>query len=121
MTTALVVDDNPALRMLMVRALKSLGYKTDEATNGVEAEDIALKRNPDVILMDLMMPFQNGYETCENLRKKGYTGYIILASALLDLDARSEALAHGADTFLAKPVDFDELRECLKRHSTIRA
>ena len=121
MTTVLVVDDDPALRVLMIRVLQRMGYTTDDATNGIEAEQNALRHNPDVILMDLMMPLQDGYETCANLRKQGYTGHIIVISALEDTNSRSKATQHGANDYLAKPVEFEVLRERLEAHTKVTA
>jgi two-component system, OmpR family, alkaline phosphatase synthesis response regulator PhoP len=113
MLKALVVDDDPDIRLLMGHMLIKLDYAVVKAATGVECERLAFEHQPDLILMDFDMPAQNGCETCRNLRQKGYSGQIIIMSALSKVIGTLESLAVGADGFLSKPMTSDHLRECI--------
>ncbi len=111
--TVLIVDDDASLRVLVSRQLGRLGYHVLEAANGAEAEAKVIEIQPKVVLLDIMMPLQNGYATCANLRKQGYDGGIVMISAM-EKAANSERLfALGGDDYLEKPVRLDELGRCL--------
>jgi DNA-binding response OmpR family regulator len=112
MLTALVVDDDPSTRLLLRRMLTLLECSSIEAINGVEGERMALDNQPDVILLDLMMPIQDGYETCRNLRAQGYMGTVILVSALDEAAEKARTAACGANAYIQKPVS----REVLRMH-----
>lgn len=109
----LIVDDDPSLRILMSRMVTKLGYTPHEAANGVQGEVFSAEWHPDAILMDIMMPGQDGCITCANLRQKGYSGHIILMSALAGGVATAEVTRYGADAFLSKPISLGELQKCL--------
>jgi two-component system cell cycle response regulator len=68
---------------------------------------------PDLILLDIMMPLQDGYETCQKLRDQGYTKPIILFSALLRENERGRAQAVGATSYIQKPITKEELSDYL--------
>lgn len=91
--------------------LEAQGYKVDTARNGVEGIDKALSLQPDVALLDVMMPEMDGYEACTRLKSREETSNIpiILITALDDRESRLLGFEAGADEFLTKPVDKVEL------------
>lgn len=110
MLGVLVVDDDPDMRLLTRRILTMLGCQSFEARNGVEGQNMAIDVKPDAILLDIMMPVQDGYETCKNLRTQGYTGSIILVSALQEKTQQEKAHASGATAYIQKPLTKDVLK-----------
>jgi two-component system response regulator YcbB len=113
MTTVLVVDDDPGMRMIASRYLQNMGCEVLEAINGSEGEHTALAQNPDLILLDIMMPVQDGHDTCTHLREKGYTGAIILTSTLHTTLGTHKAMEYGANGCAQKPITRDLLKSCL--------
>ena len=111
MFSVLLIDDDPDVRALMAVVLKRLGCEALFAPNGVEGQALALQAQPDLILLDIMMDGQNGYETCANLRAQGYAGTIMLVSAISEDKGQLEAEICGADGYWQKPVTLQFLRE----------
>ncbi|NPV38637.1 Response regulator [Brevinematales bacterium NS] len=105
----LVVDDNEPNRKLLVVLLKE--YVVAEAANGKEALQLVWQFNPDLILLDIMMPEMDGYETTQELRNNPITSRIpiILLTSLQDKESRIRGLQYGATDFLSAPVDPSEL------------
>lgn len=110
MVTVLVVDDNPDMCLLMEQMLKKMKCNVRQAFTGHQCEALAEQIQPDMILLDYDMPVQNGIVTCRNLRDKGYTGKIIIVSALSKSVGMPEALAVGANGFLSKPISYEALQ-----------
>ena len=108
----LCVDDEPAIREFLHRVLTDEGYQVLTAGDGLEALPVAVKEQPDLILLDIMMPNLNGMETCKRLRERPTTRNIriIILTAYDTRDRLEEAIAAGADDFLGKPIDLTELR-----------
>jgi len=103
----LVVDDlEPNLRLLEAK-LKSEYYTVFTAKNGYDGIEIAKEKNPDIILLDVMMPGINGFETCEILKKDIETTGIpvVMVTALTEQEDRVRGLDAGADDFITKPID----------------
>jgi DNA-binding response OmpR family regulator len=109
MPIILIVDDDPLWRSLVSLRLAALDCTIVEAQDGFEAEQLALKIRPDLILLDIMMPLQDGYSTCRNLRARGFQGMITLVSALSELQGMRNAIACKADGYVQKPVSQDML------------
>jgi two-component system response regulator VicR len=107
---ALVVDDEPSIRLLFTRLLERMACTVHQAIDGLEAETLVPQLEPDLILLDIMMVRQDGYETCQHLRDKGYAGTIIMVSALSRETGFQEAKASGADDYLQKPVTRQDLQ-----------
>ena len=101
----LVVDDMEANRMVLSDRMIALGHATIEAENGVTALDMAKKKKPDLILLDIMMPEMNGDEVLEHLKSDESVRHIpvIMISALSDMDTILRCIEGGADDYLAKP------------------
>ena len=108
----LVVDDSRAQRRILTSSLSRQGYEVTEAGTGVEALDICKQEHFDLILSDWMMPGMDGLELCAAFRKLPLAGYVyfILLTSKTDKGAVAQGLDVGADDFLAKPVNPDELR-----------
>jgi putative two-component system response regulator len=111
-STILIVDDNPLGREVLGDVLESDGYKLYYASDGPEALSLAADLDPDLILLDVMMPDMDGYEVCRRLRadNKLCEVPVLMVSALDDRLARIKGIEVGADDFVCKPVDRMELR-----------
>ena len=107
----LVVDDVAENRALLVQALSGLGFEVSEACNGVEALAQAQALQPDLLLLDLVMPDMGGLEVIRRLRRLPLfaTTPIVAVSASATPDAEADTLAAGANAFLPKPVDLKNL------------
>ncbi len=99
----LIIDDDPMLIELFSIPLKAHGYEVLKAGNGVEGLEKVEKENPDLILLDLMMPGMDGLEVCRRVRAR-YQVPILIISALDHPGTIAEALDAGADDYLVKPV-----------------
>ncbi len=104
-----LVEDDENLRFLVAERLQSEGYKVLEASNGHDAEKIILDEQPAVILLDWMLPGQQGSEVCTNIRNKGYEGQVIMMTAKgQDID-KIEAYKFGVSDYIIKPFNMDVL------------
>lgn len=112
----LVVDDEDAMRKGLAYLLRSEGYKTLEAKNGQEAVDRVGDANPDLILLDLMMPELSGLEVCRLLKGNEATRLIpiVMITALHNQEEKIKAIDAGVDDFLNKPINILELRARVK-------
>jgi putative two-component system response regulator len=108
----LVVDDQDSARQGLMKLLSHEGYSVTSATNGADAMEAVVREEPDLILMDVVMPELNGFDTCRLLKSQPATRLtpIVLITALHDSDDRIRGIEAGADDFLSKPINFDELR-----------
>jgi two-component system response regulator MprA len=111
---ALVVDDDPALREALTRALRLDGYDVTAVSNGLKALEAIPEYVPDVVVLDLMMPYVGGLEVCRRLRAKGDRTPILVLTARDEVGDRVEGLDAGADDYLVKPFALDELRARLR-------
>jgi CheY-like chemotaxis protein len=113
--TVLVVDDNP-LNLEICREILDGDYEVLTARDGAEAIRLASRHKPGVILLDIMLPKMDGYETCRKLRNVSATrnAAIIMVSAKAMPSERAEGLAAGADFYLTKPFDDSELLEAIR-------
>jgi putative two-component system response regulator len=108
----IIVDDCPENVLLLTRQLARDGYIVHTATNGDEALDLIAREQPDLVLMDVMMPRRNGFDTCRALKQNASTRLIpvVLVTSLRDSRDKVRGLEAGADEFLTKPVNATELR-----------
>lgn len=111
-STILIVDDNAASRETLESVLSGEGYNLQMAEDGIQALEKADELHPDLILLDVMMPGMDGFDVCRRLRSTPGLAEvpIILLTALDDSTSRIEGIQSGADDFLAKPFDRQELR-----------
>lgn len=105
----MVIEDNPKMASALERGLREHGLAVDVAHSGYEGEDAAASGSHDVILLDLMLPDRDGIEVCRNLRRRGCKAKILMLTALSSTDDKVHGLDAGADDYLAKPFEFDEL------------
>ncbi len=105
-TRILIVDDEEDILDLLEYNLEKDDYKVLRATNGEEAIEIAKKENPDMILLDIMMPRIDGVETCRRLRQlpEGARPFIIFLTARAEEYSEIAGLEAGADDYLTKPI-----------------
>lgn len=110
--TILVVDDTEQSRNALAEALAGEGYRIVLSDSGQHALDVASRVLPDLVLLDVMMPGMDGYETCRRLRRDPALADIpvIMVTALDDRQSRLRGIESGADDFLSKPLDRQELR-----------
>jgi CheY-like chemotaxis protein len=104
MLRVLVVDDDPDICLLTRRLLTTLGCESFDSKNGIEAEELVKTLQPDMILLDIMMPVQDGYETCKRLREQGFTGAVIMISALQEQAEKVKTQNAGANAYIQKPI-----------------
>lgn len=105
----LVVDDEQAVRDSLRRSLAFNGYEVVLANDGVQAMEAISREQPDLTILDLMMPRMDGLEVCRALRSSGYERPILLLSARDDVSDRVGGLDAGADDYLTKPYALEEL------------
>jgi signal transduction histidine kinase len=119
--TILIVDDVPINLKVLRAHLEPAGYNVLDAGSGQEAL-IQAKKQPDIILLDIMMPGMDGMETCQKLKANVETSEIpvIFLSALTDPESRTGALAIGGVDFIIKPFDEEELLARVNIHLTLR-
>ncbi len=112
----LVVDDHPSSRMTAVALLSVEGYQVLEADSGLAALECVARTNPDLILLDVMMPGMDGYEVCRRLKVDEQTRLIpiVFITALNDRRSRIMGIEAGGDDFLTKPFDRLELSARVK-------
>lgn len=104
----LVVDDDDEVRKYVQRVLQSRGYATSGAANGLEALPLLGQQSPDLIILDLVMPYMDGLATCREIRRVSQCPIIVL-SALEDEPRKVAAFEVGADDYLTKPFGQAEL------------
>ncbi len=120
-TRILVVDDEPRYLRLMEANLETEDYQVIKANNGQEAVDLVAEHQPDLVLLDIMMPILDGFEACERIREFSSVP-IIVVTARGEENARVRGLDLGADDYIVKPFSATELlarvRAVLRRVKT---
>ena len=114
----LVVEDDPALAQALALALSRRGFTVAQATNGRSALERATSESFALIVLDLTLPEMDGFEVLREIRAKGLTTPIIVLTARSTVGDRVQGLRLGADDYLAKPFDLDELEARL--HALLR-
>ncbi|MFI9332550.1 response regulator transcription factor [Kitasatospora sp. NPDC052868] len=117
----LVVDDEPALRDALESSLAFEGYEVATATDGYEALESVERDKPDLVLLDIMMPRMDGLTAVRRMRSRGDTVPVLMLTARDAVGDRVTGLDVGADDYLAKPFELDELlarvRALLRRNA----
>jgi DNA-binding response OmpR family regulator/class 3 adenylate cyclase len=110
-STVLIVDDNAENRLLLSSQLRMEGYTILQAGGGVEGLQMAHDHDPDIILLDVMMPDMNGFEVCTKIKDDPKTHLIpvIMVTALREVQYRIEGIGSGADEYLSRPHVREEL------------
>ncbi|MBI2551088.1 response regulator transcription factor [Candidatus Uhrbacteria bacterium] len=105
----LVVEDEPKLNQSIVLGLRNRGYVVDGALDGQEGERKAIVGKYDLLILDIMMPKQDGMMLCRRLRERGMGTPVLFLTARDSIDDRVVGLDTGADDYLVKPFSFEEL------------
>jgi two-component system response regulator MprA len=108
-TRVLVVDDEPAVREALRRALALEGYSVELAENGAEALRTIGVAEPDVVVLDVLMPEVDGLAACRRLRAEGNRVPVLMLTARAGIGDRVDGLDAGADDYLVKPFALEEL------------
>lgn len=117
----LLVEDEERVADFVRRGLKAEGYSVEHACDGETAQELLQSRNFDVVILDLMLPGISGSEVCRRMRARKDNTPVLMLTALDSTDERVTGLRLGADDYLPKPFDFDELvarLEALHRRKT---
>ena len=110
----LVVDDDPELRAALIRALRLDGYRVESVPDGARALEVLPALRPDLMVLDVMMPYVGGVEVCRRMRAAGDRTPVLVLTARDEVDDRVAGLDAGADDYLAKPFALAELRARLR-------
>lgn len=105
----LVVEDEPSMRIALQDALEAEGYRVLIATDGQAGLERALKEKPALLLLDVMLPKLNGFELCAQLRRVANPVPVLMLTAKGRVRDRVAGLDSGADDYLVKPFDTEEL------------
>ncbi|MBU3182297.1 response regulator transcription factor [Clostridium psychrophilum] len=104
----LVVDDEDDISNFIKMGLKAKGFIVECASDGFEAISIAMKMNPHIVILDLMLPEIDGFKVCKEI-KKNMEASVIMLTAKGDIEDKIRGLDIGADDYMVKPFDFREL------------
>lgn len=106
---ALVIDDEPEIRVQLVEHLKALHFAVDTAKDGTEGSYLARTNDYDLIILDYMLPEKQGPAVCQEIRRVGRDAPILVLSVLSESWRKVELLNYGADDYLIKPFSTEEL------------
>jgi PAS domain S-box-containing protein len=112
----LVAEDNLINQKVAKTIFKNLGYEIEFANNGCEAVDMAIKRNFDIVFMDMMMPEKDGIQATRDLRKQGYRGPIIAMTANASKEGKNKAISTGMDGYITKPTKMEAIKKVLIKY-----
>jgi DNA-binding response OmpR family regulator len=120
--TVLIVDDSPENLRVLVGFLRESGFELAVARSGEEALQRFEAVRPDIVLLDVLMPGLDGFETCRRLRAAGPAGAvpIIFMTALSDVHSKVKGFAAGGVDFIAKPFEFPEVMARVRTHLALR-
>jgi DNA-binding response OmpR family regulator len=119
------IEDDPKLSDSIAKHLRAESFAVDVAADGIKGENFSLVNEYDVILLDIMLPRQDGWTTCKNLRNAHVLTPILMLTALDDVDDKIRGLNSGADDYLPKPFHIGELlariRALARRRTDVRS
>ncbi len=115
MNRILIVEDEPSIHTLIKYSLEKLGYICDVKEDGESAINAAKKTDYDIIILDMMLPKQNGIEVCKHVREFNQDVYIIMLTAINLDETKINAFDSGADDYITKPFSINELHARIKR------
>jgi DNA-binding response OmpR family regulator len=111
MATVLIVDDDEDVRLFLGITLKTAGFTIVEAADGREAVDAIVSREPDVVILDIMMPGVDGWSALAEVRQAGIDPSVIVMTAKADIETRDRAQQLGVEGFVTKPFPPGEMLE----------
>jgi two-component system copper resistance phosphate regulon response regulator CusR len=119
-----LVEDEPGAARMLSKGLREESYAVDVAADGEKALELAFVNDYDLIILDVMLPGRDGFEVCRELRSTGSAAPVLMLTARDAVEDRIAGLDTGADDYLTKPFDFDELlaraRALLRRGPALR-
>jgi DNA-binding response OmpR family regulator len=101
----LIVDDEACTRLLVKQALRASGIDSIEATSGAEAIEVAARRRPGLVILDVMLPDCSGFDVVERWRAEGWLQPVLMLTSCAEIALRVRGLSAGADDYLVKPFD----------------
>lgn len=110
----LIVEDEPKVVDFVKKGLEENGYEVDVAYDGQMGERAALQKIHDLVILDIVLPYINGYDLCKRIREKGYDKPVLMLTALGTTDDKVTGFDAGADDYLVKPFEFAELLARIK-------
>ena len=110
----LLVEDEPKVVEFLKKGLEEQGYETEVAYDGQMGERLALKEKYDLIILDVILPYLNGYELCKRIRERGLMVPVLMLTALGTTDDKISGFDAGSDDYLIKPFEFAELLARIK-------
>jgi two-component system copper resistance phosphate regulon response regulator CusR len=120
----LIIEDDNKIATGIRKGLVAESFAVDLAKDGIEGETLAKINDYDLIILDILLPKQDGWETCAHLRESKVLTPILMLTALDDVSDKIKGLDTGADDYLSKPFHFEELlariRALIRRQSEIR-
>lgn len=120
----LLIEDDKRIAAAVSKNLRAEGYAVDIACDGIVGEEFAKINDNDLIILDVMLPRQDGWITCSKLRKQNILTPILMLTALDDVQDKIRGLDTGADDYLVKPFHFGELlariRSLVRRTTEVR-
>jgi two-component system OmpR family response regulator len=108
-TRVLIVDDEPNIRDLLATSLRFAGFEIQTAANGTAAVAAVTESEPDIILLDVMLPDMNGFSVTKKLRSAGIQAPILFLTARDEVEDKITGLTVGGDDYLTKPFSLDEV------------
>jgi two-component system, OmpR family, copper resistance phosphate regulon response regulator CusR len=110
----LLIEDEPQVVEFLKKGLAEKGYETEVAYDGQMGERLASKGDFDLIILDVILPNINGYDLCKRIREKGLQVPVLMLTALGTTDDKVSGFDAGADDYLVKPFEFEELLARIK-------
>jgi twitching motility two-component system response regulator PilH len=122
MISILIVEDSLTVLQMASEALEGAGYRVLQATNGEDALQAAENQQPDLILLDVILPKMTGYQVCRQIKSTPETAHIpiIMITSKSKESDRYWGLEQGADDYITKPFDIQSLLEVIGRHTPQR-
>lgn len=105
----LIIEDNPKMATAIQRGLTEHGYAADACHTGYEGEELAAIEPYDLVILDVMLPDRDGVDVCRNLRRRDVKKPVLMLTALSGTHDKVSGLDAGADDYLTKPFEFEEL------------
>ena len=118
--TVAVVDDDPKLRALLNDELSDEGFEAYLCASGIELLELVDRQTIDLILLDLMMPEMDGLQCLQHLKKRRFSGAVVMVTALSDDAKRRAALESGAKNYILKPDLFDSLPGLIDQYLRVK-
>lgn len=115
-TTILLIEDDPTIRLATEFALTKHGYAVSSCDNGQAGYETASSIDPDLVLLDVMLPGMNGFDVARSLRRDGFNSPILMLTALSDDEDKIKGLDAGADDYVTKPFSTDVLLARIRAH-----